>query len=232
MEEENKNLPNENTGFKFISKIIIAILFLASIGGVYYYYDKYTKTKNLLDNPDAASRAETEAVIAKLQKLMVLPEGENPSVATVLDVEKIKDQPFFTKASNGDKVVIYTKAKIAILYSPEKNLIVNVSPVSTEGQTEAQTVKTVLYNGTGISGLTQTVETNLKSKFSGLNVVSKANASKNNYEKSIVVDLTGDNSAIAKTIAGEIGADVSSLPEGEVSPKEAQILIIIGANYK
>ncbi len=41
-----------------------------------------------------------------------------------------KGQPFFANAQVGDKVLIYYKAKKAILYNPTDNKIVEVGPIS------------------------------------------------------------------------------------------------------
>lgn len=221
---------------KYIIGVVIALLIIAGAGGTYYFYTQYQKSQTLLNNPTAASQAESDAVLSKLKKLMMLPGNEQPSIATVLDVSKLKDQPFFANATNGDKVVIFTKAQMAILYSPNKNLIVNVAPVETNRQTptdtQTQTIKTALYNGTTAVGLTQSAETKLKAQFSLLNIVSKANATKSDYQKSIVVDLTGQNTSVASAIAQSIGGDISPLPAGETAPKGAELLIIVGANYQ
>ncbi len=63
-------------------------------------------------------------------RLITLPEGEEPTVATITDIEKLKDQTFFQKAKNGDKVIIYTNAKKAILYDPIARKIIDVAPVN------------------------------------------------------------------------------------------------------
>ena len=67
-------------------------------------------------------------------KLLALPSDEKPTVATITDVEKLKEQVFFKNAMNNDKVLIYTKAKKAILYRPSENKIVEVGAVNINQQ--------------------------------------------------------------------------------------------------
>ena len=66
----------------------------------------------------------------RVGKLIVLPEGEQPTVATVSDAESLREQPFFAQAKNGYKVLIYTNARKAILYDPLSNKIVDVAPLN------------------------------------------------------------------------------------------------------
>ncbi len=66
-------------------------------------------------------------------KLISLPTDEKPTVETVSDLALLKDKPFFVKAEVGDKVLIYEKSAMAILYRPSKNIIINtVSPNFTD----------------------------------------------------------------------------------------------------
>lgn len=68
-------------------------------------------------------------IVSAVSKLMVLPEGEEPTFATVSDPSKLEKQPFFKNASVGDKVLMYTVSKRAILYNPTSNKIVEVGVV-------------------------------------------------------------------------------------------------------
>ena len=83
-----------------------------------------------------------EDIVSRAGKLIILPEGEVPTIATVSDPEKLKDQPFFAKAKVGDKVLLYQNARKAYLYDPVNNKILEVAPISLGTGTSAQGVDT------------------------------------------------------------------------------------------
>lgn len=217
---------------KLVFPLIILIVVLACAGTSYFFYNKYQKTQKLLKDPTAAQQAEIKDVTSKVSKLMDLPQGEDPSVATVLDKEKLKDQLFFARTENGDKVIIYTKAQKAILYRPSTNKIIEVAPINLGAS--SLPIPVVLYNGTTTTGLTSALEKELKDTVSGVTVVDKANAKRTDYAKTIVVDLVGTRATEAKQLAGYLGGEVGQLPAGEVKPADAtkaELLIIVGKNY-
>jgi hypothetical protein len=110
--------------------ILVVILLIIAALPSYYYYSQYKKTQQLLNNPSATANAQATQLVAELGKLMVLPTNEQPTIATVSDVTKLADQPFFANAKNGDKVLIYTQSKKAILYRESINKIIEVAPVN------------------------------------------------------------------------------------------------------
>src|ERR1017187_9086354 len=101
-----------------IITIILLLIFIAAgaAAGGFYYYSQYTKAQQILKNPTLSAQLEVENLINRVGQLIDLPKDEKPTVATVSDIKKLKDQPFFANAKNGDKVLIYTSAKKAILY--------------------------------------------------------------------------------------------------------------------
>lgn len=113
----------------FLTSLVIFIV-LAAIAAAGYFYMQNQKTQQLLQNPTLAANQQTQALLAQVGKLIELPKDETPTIATVSDVSKLQGQPFFAKAKNGDKVLIYTKNKKAILYDPAANIIVDVAPVN------------------------------------------------------------------------------------------------------
>lgn len=98
------------------------------------YADAATQLAGFKKDPSAAAQAEVDKTIDAVGKLYSLPEDEKPSVATVQDKTKLTDQPFFAKAENGDITLIYSTAKLAILYRPSSNQIINVSSVTIQDQ--------------------------------------------------------------------------------------------------
>ncbi len=67
-------------------------------------------------------------LVTQVGKLMVLPANEKPIIATVTDKSALKT-PFLQEASNGDRILIYEKAKRVIIYRPSLHKIVDVGPV-------------------------------------------------------------------------------------------------------
>ncbi len=200
--------------------IVAGVLLVGLAAAAIYFYIQY---QNIKKNPNQVAKAETDALVAQVSKLIDLPKDETPTVATVLDKEKLKDQPFFAGAENGDKILIYTKAKKAIIFRPKDNKLINVGPIAIDQKAQ---VPIVLVNAGGDVG---SVESKLNSKFSGgITIVSKSDAkNKNSVKKITVVDVSGSNAEAAKQIAAELGGEVGSLPAGEAKPDNASIVVFV-----
>lgn len=107
--------------------IVIGILLVG--GGGYFYYQSQKGVFGT-QNPPQGSPEEARKLVEEVGKLMELPPGEVPTAATVTDVTKLQDQPFFARAKNGDKVLIYQNAQKAILYDPVAKKIIEVAPIN------------------------------------------------------------------------------------------------------
>ncbi len=90
----------------------------------------YLQVKELKQNPQTVTAQETSALVAKVSKLVLLPTNETPTIATVSDPSALVGQSFFDNAQKGDKVLIYSQAKKAILYSVSLNKIINIAPLN------------------------------------------------------------------------------------------------------
>lgn len=78
-------------------------------------------------------------IVERVRRLMKIPE-DAPTVATVTDPDKLKNQAFFAKAKLGDKVLIFSVGKKVILYDPVADLVVNVAPLSVNSGTSTKSL--------------------------------------------------------------------------------------------
>lgn len=108
---------------KYIIPALAVLLVIVSGLAVYFYMKGNVST--LSEN----TQSDDIQMLAKVKKLIMLPEGETPTIATVSDLEKLKGQAFFIKAKIGDKVIIFSKARKAYLYDPTANKILEVAPI-------------------------------------------------------------------------------------------------------
>lgn len=116
-----------NQGLKKILPHILGVLFLAAL---IFGITTYVKLEELKKNPQKVAAQEVKELVAAVSRLIVLPQEEEPTVATVRQPELLKEQPFFAQATIGMKVLIYPIAKKAILYDPNTDKIVEVAPVN------------------------------------------------------------------------------------------------------
>ena len=224
---------------RVIAFTLIGIVVVSLVGfGVVRFLALQKEVQKLKASPQAAQEAAKEDVkqlIEKIGKLIVVPKDETPTVATVTDAEKLKSSPFFTNAQKGDRVLIYTTAKKAILYRPVENKIIEVGPISIgtpSASLASESVNIVLYNGTSVTGLTKKYEAELKTLVKGAVIVDRDNATNRELEKTIIVDLKKDKAAKVAELAQSLGIQVAEMPKDEVTPKSGDFLIIVGTDKK
>lgn len=238
MDNEFKKL-NVNSAYASIAKnkilltslIFVVILALIGTGFLYYQYQKTAKelkkVKSQTTTQDAVKPDEVKKLVAEVAKVARLPENETPSIATITDASKLKDQTFFKDAKNGDILLVYNNSGKAVLYDPKEKKVVDITTLSQTASFNQQ-FKVVIRNGTKTSGLAGKLEEELKKALGVVNVIAKENAQKENYEKTIVVVLNQAAKDFALNVAKAINVQTGDLPSDEPKPKDADILIIIG----
>jgi hypothetical protein len=227
-------LENKKTSKKPIMLMCSTLLIFILLGTTGYFYYQYQKlTKNPVTT-QAVAQKEVQGLIKAIGRLMLLPKDETPTVATITDIDKLKDQLFFKNAKNGDKVLIYTNSKIAIIYDPKSNLIINVGPINFS-QTQAQPseqpqqkVRVGLRNGTSVTGLTYKMETEIKNSFPNASVNLKEQDKRTDYEKTTIIALNDASKDSVTDMAIKMNIQVGNLPSDETKPADLDILIIIG----
>lgn len=218
----------------------IAIIIVAGSGIGIYLYSRVGIGFDLgLTNTKTENTAiEAERVIKQVGEIYLLPD-EIPTLATVSDKNQLVDQIFFKNSENGDKVLIYKTAGIAILYRPSIGKIINVGPVNlkddqaggnTQKEEELSEVRVLILNGTTTVGLTK-IAADALSDLKFVDVSDRLDAENKPYEESVVVYLNKEFKSQADIIASSLSAQVSNeLPKGEESD-DADVVIILGENF-
>lgn len=216
--------------------LLVIVMFAVGISAFFFY--QYSKTKlelsTIKDNPQLFQQQANAEVIESVNKLIRLPTDEQPTVVTIFDLEQLADQPFFSGAKEGDKVLIYNQAKKAVLYDPVDNIIVEVAPLILEEDAQVQDANEetplaiVILNGTQVSGVTTGVESILDTSDIDLEVVVSGSAQSREYGVTTVSAVSDKGGEYAGTIASFISAQVASIPDGEVVPDNTDLVIIVG----
>jgi len=94
--------------------IIVALAVLS-----WFLFDKYQQA--LRSNP----QTETSALMQRIGQVIALP-PEQPTIATVLDRQKLSNKALADKAQNNDKLIIFPQAKRIILYRPDTQRVVDM----------------------------------------------------------------------------------------------------------
>lgn len=216
-----------------------AVLVLVLGGGGYFYFQsqKDQSVKGSATNTQTMVQKKDHDLVSEVGKLVDLPSGENPTIATITEVEKLKVQPLFAKAKNGDKVLIFTKAKKVIIYDPVAKKILDIAPISIGTQSAQSPLKTiqakvqprvVLRNGTTTTKLTVIISNKLRETIPDINVVKRENAKDDTHEETVVVIVNEIGQDLAQVIAKTLNAKIGELPAGELRPEDGDIVVIIG----
>ena len=228
---------------KRISAILILIIIV--VGG-YMVYQKYF---NL--TPAEKAQKELATAVVAVSKHMLLPEGDQPVLATVTDAKTLmSQQAFFNGAVNGDELLLFPRSLKAVLYSPSRNIIVNTGPIQqSSAQTGATTqsnaqasvpiasaVATAILsvevrNGTGKTGYASTIADQIRGN-ADYTITKVTDANKKDYAKTIIFSRVNDDSkkqTISSLVAALRGDLVATLPSGEKST-DADVLVILGGN--
>ena len=132
--QEEAAVPQTRKRSPGVFKSIVVATVLILIGGLAYVIKDRNDLKNevskLSQTKQVDPNQEAKDLSAEVGRLIEVPTDEVPTIATVIDADKVKNQPFFTKAVNGDKVLLYSKSGKAILYRPSTKKIIEVAPIN------------------------------------------------------------------------------------------------------
>ncbi len=186
------------------------------------------------DSTEPPGQEEIDAVLAAASRHLDLP-NEEPTVGRISDADVlISQQGFYSGVENGDYLVIYPRSSKAILYSLERDILINVGPIQFQTETGEPAefvldnpISVEIRNGSSVSGAAGDLSRQLSKDF--FEIANIGNAKDSEYSKTTIIVLDDEVPVeVLTSLADEIQASVDAeLPDGEAS-SDAQILIIIG----
>ncbi len=114
--------------------VLVVLLAIGAVGYSFYYV---ASIKGELEDLREARIQTKSQLVEEIGKLIILPEGEDPTIATVVDPELLRDQPFFKNAKAGDRVLIYSKDSRAVLYDPVASRVVEIGYLNTNPESSS-----------------------------------------------------------------------------------------------
>lgn len=135
-------------GNPYIKKIVIGILSVTALFILFLVWptsSATSKNANSAVTPPTAIPVTDDlekkellgSILAGLQKHILLPADETPTVMSITEPEKlIAKDPFFKNAEAGDTLIIFKNAGKALIYSSKRDIIVNVGPVQVAPEAE------------------------------------------------------------------------------------------------
>lgn len=112
----------------FWLKIILVVLLLG-LGLVLINYLSLRYKVTLAKDPAKKQATEAKEITRQLRRLVVLPNNQQPKIATIINAEVARKQnrQFYAHANDGDVVVIF--GETAYIYRPKLKRIINMGPV-------------------------------------------------------------------------------------------------------
>lgn len=212
-----RNMPQKGINWLRIVIVALIVVILVLSGMIFYFYPQcqYKKAVAIQAVSETASSEERKAqkevqeIKETVSQFMELPEDEDPILATVTDIEKIKTQPFFANGQNGDKVLIYANNKKAILYRPATKKIIEVSVVSGLGNNIVSSEQVAeVQSGNANQSLNK-----------GVDASADTPSENNQASVEVAVDVAVYNGGNIKGLAKKIGDKVALISGVIVSEK-------------
>jgi predicted PurR-regulated permease PerM len=113
------DLKNQKQSVKIA--IVVVVVLVITLAAFFLVRSRTSESQN--------ATKELEDIVSELSKTIDLPE-EVPTIATVTDKNLLNEQEFFSRAENGDKVVIFQVWRKAILYRPSSKKIIDLTNIS------------------------------------------------------------------------------------------------------
>ncbi|MBD3238486.1 MAG: hypothetical protein GF332_02515 [Candidatus Moranbacteria bacterium] len=121
-----------------ILQVLFVVVFIGSVVALIWFVRSYKQAAaeiEQLKSPEgrkAVELQEVDRVLEQVKRHLIIPD-EKPAMALIEDADNLATkEAFYQGAKNGDRILIFAKAKKAVIYRPDQDKIVNVGPIEIE----------------------------------------------------------------------------------------------------
>lgn len=119
--------------------IVVLLIVVASLTALVYVQSQESGSTDdavMVDTTTDTelSQKEVSIIAGRIRDHIMVP-SEAPSLSVVLNAENLRaEQSFYSRVENGDVIAVYPVNRLAILYRPSEDILINVGPLYLEEQ--------------------------------------------------------------------------------------------------
>ncbi len=249
MSEKDQNKINKDSGEKTNGSntliVLVLILFVVAAVGFAWAYNNYKQSQKMIkklknkqqkQNQDQKLKEkQRQRILSKVEKHMVLPEGQ-PAIISINNPEELsKREDFFKSAQRNDFLLLYRSK--AILYRSSTDKIVDVQPVrspntntndiqrqkKTNNSDQENTISIDIRNGGAGNGAASSLAEQLNKK-TQFNVTNIGNATSTYKKTSLIHNNTAQDISLLEQELG-VSSTLELPPEESSSNADAVIFV-------
>lgn len=204
-----------------------------------------------LDNSSSDQIGASQMIIWAEETPRTYLSGKRGPITTLFVIDQpelLKRYPFFANAKAGDRLMIWANYRKTLLYRPSTNEVIafgwfedTISTKSPAGPQAGALIPlpvtkqlgVVIRDGASMPGPAISFEALFNSLYPNALILSVTDATRKNYNKTILIDPTGTRSVEARAMAAKLGITVAPLPVEEAAiPPGVDFLIVVGGDRK
>jgi hypothetical protein len=175
------------------------------------------------------SKSDLKSVESRVGKLMLLPKDEQPTLATVENKNSIKDKFLASHSKNGDRVLIYTKNQMVVIYRPSINKIAAVGTVTQDPAfNEAQNATMTIMDGANDADKTQTIINKIKTAYPSIKITNGGKAPRD-FPYTIIIDNSNQKDDLVFSLVNIISGKKGVVPLG-LDKANTDLMVVVGAD--
>ena len=176
------------------------------------------------------SQIDIASVKAAVSKLMILPNNEEPTLASVQDKSKLTDEFLRSKTENGDKVLVYTDSHLVIVYRPSIQKIAAVGVANVDpAYPESKGTTIIVKDGSNNPAKTKQILDTIRSEYPDSKVTDGGKTNKQDFQDTIVIDNSNNKDYLVEALTVKLPGKRGIVPLSEPRT-DSDIEVIVGVD--